>query len=168
MYRGVCFARAKLAVARKLLSKVISDIPGSWTSLWISGKIHQRLQQYSLALDCFKQGLAIKPSQPDLAIEASLAAVYLGRGAEAEKYAKIAVAARPADPGHRTDLALALLLAGKPHDAQLAAQEALNLAPNDSVTQTLHRLSSAIIAKALPCPTDMAGLQKLLKREGIT
>jgi tetratricopeptide (TPR) repeat protein len=162
------FSRAKLAVARKLLSKVIADIPGSWNSLWIAGKIHERLQEYGLALDCFKQGLAIKPTQPDLAIEASLAAVYVGSGVEAEKYAQIAVTARPADPGHRADLALALLVAGKPRDAKLAAEEALKLAPSDTVTQALHRLSLAIIEKALPCPKDMAGLQKLAKNQGIT
>lgn len=162
------FARAKLMVARKLLGKVISDIPASWNSLWIAGKIHERLQEYGAALDCFKQGLGVKPGQPDLAIEASLAAVYLGSGVEAEKYAQIAVAARPEDPGHRADLALALLVAGKPRDAQLAAEEALKLSPNDNVTQTLHRVSSAIIEKALPCPKDMAGLQKLAKEQGIT
>ena len=35
------FARAKLTVARKLLGKVISDIPASWNSLWIAGKTGQ-------------------------------------------------------------------------------------------------------------------------------
>ena len=124
-----------------------------------------------MALDCFKQGLSVKPTQPDLAIEASLAAVYLGSGAEAEKYAGIAVAAKPADPGHRADFALALLVAGKAGDAQLAAAEALKLAPNDSVSRALHRLISVIIEKALPCPKDMAGLaglQTLAKNQGIT
>src|SRR5438105_7676347 len=71
------FARAKLTVARKLLSGVIADIPGSWNSIWIAGKIHERLQEYGLALDCFKRGLLVRPAQPDLAIDASLAAVYL-------------------------------------------------------------------------------------------
>lgn len=162
------FARVKLAIARRLLSRVICDIPGSWNSLWIAGKIHERLQDYGSALDCFKRGLAVKPNQPDLAIEASLAAVYLGSGAEAEKYAQIAVAARPTDPGHRADLALALLVAGRAREAQLAADAALKLSPNDNVTQALHRLISAIIEQALPCPKDMAGLQKLAKTLGIT
>ena len=161
-------AKVKLAVAQKLLSRVISDIPRSWTSWWIAGKIHQRLQEYALALECFERGLAIQPTQPDLAIEASLAAVYLGLGVKAEKYAQIAVAARPDDASHGADLALALLVVGKPLAARLAAEEALKLAPNDNVTQTLHRLCNVIIEKALPCPKDMAGLQKLANREGIS
>ncbi len=161
------FARAKLRMARKLLGIVLSDIPRSWNSLWIAGKIHERLQEYRLALDCFKRGLAANPSQPDLAIEASLAAVYLGAGAEAEEYARIAVTARPTDPGHRADMALALLVAGKPQEAKLAAEEALKLAPDDNITQALHRLISVIIQQALHCPEDMAGLQKLAKTHGI-
>jgi tetratricopeptide (TPR) repeat protein len=155
-------------MARKLLGIVITDIPRSWNSLWIAGKIHERLQEYRLALDCFERGLAANPSQPDLAIEASLAAVYLGAGLEAEKYAKVAVAARPTDPGHRADMALALLVAGKPQEAQLAVEEALKLAPDDNVTKALHCLISVIIQKSLHCPKDMAGLQKLAKTQGIS
>src|SRR3954451_22063581 len=76
-------SRAKLKMARKLLGIVIAKMPRSWNSLWIAGKIHERMKEYRLALDCFKQGLAANPSQPDLAVEASLAAVYLGEGTEA-------------------------------------------------------------------------------------
>jgi len=114
-------ARAKLKMARKLLGIVLADIPRSWNSLWIAGKIHDRLQVYRLALDCFEQGLAANPSQPDLAIEASLAAVYLGAGSEAEKYAQIAVAARPTSHKGRTSLAF-----GEPPDLLEVSNGAAN------------------------------------------
>jgi tetratricopeptide (TPR) repeat protein len=161
------WARAKLETARKLLEFVLADIPGSWHSLWIAGKIHERLGEDAVALECFKRGLEINHSQPDLAIEAALSAVRVGKGSEAEVYARIAVAARPNDAGHKADLALALLISGKPQDAQLALAEALKLLPDDNVTKTLNRLVAIIIDNDLDCPKDMAGLQALAKSYGV-
>ena len=136
--------------------------------MWVAGKVHQRLGDFSMALKYFTRGLEVRPGQPDLAIEAALAAIQLGHGEQAERFARIAVKARPEDAGHRADLALALLVAGKADEAKLTAEEALRLAPGDGISQILHRIICLVIKEDLPHPKSIHEVQQIAKTHGIT
>jgi Flp pilus assembly protein TadD len=98
------------------------------------GKIYQRLGDHEVTLRWFATAFAMTPDHPDVAREAGIAAMELGRAAEALEFCLAAVANRPDDAGLVCNLALAYCLAGNDSDALRCAIQAAERDPADVVT----------------------------------
>lgn len=150
--------RQRLEDAIPLYVEVVAIKPGNWAAMWQLGKVYQRLDDYERAFAWFSRAHRVKPDQPDVAREASLAAMDLGRPEEAIPLCECAIKARPDDPGLRANLALAYLFSGKPSAARTISQEALARDPTDSITAQLVRIIEEVLSGTRPCPHHVRDL----------
>jgi Flp pilus assembly protein TadD len=136
----------------ELIDRVLQLNPHNWAAMWIAGKAYQRLRDFDRALQEFARAHAVKPDQPDVAREASIAAMDLGRPAEAIGYCETAIRLKPGDPGLRANLALALLFTGQIDRAGAVAEDALRRDPSDTITARIVAVCRAVRAGERPCP----------------
>jgi tetratricopeptide (TPR) repeat protein len=148
----------RLQEAIGLFGEVVQLEPENWPALWLLGKIHERLGDYELSLEHFAAAHRLKPDQPDVAREASLAAMNAGRPAEAIPYCEKAIAADPGDPGLRANLALALLFAERPLDARRAGAVAMLDDPEDEITVRIMTIIDEVLNGTRPCPHHVRDL----------
>jgi tetratricopeptide (TPR) repeat protein len=149
----------RLEEAIALFVEVVRINPGNWAAMWLLGKIYQRLGDYEHGLAWFSRAHRVNPDQPDVAREASIAAMDLRRSEEAIAFCERAIEATPNDPGLRANLALALLFSGKPGEARTVAQEALARDPADQITTQIVRIIEEVLGGTRPCPHHMNDLQ---------
>jgi tetratricopeptide (TPR) repeat protein len=152
-------ARERLSRALALLAEVVQINPQNWAAMWQMGKIHQRLGDRERCLQWFARAHLVNPQQHDVAREASIAAMELGRAAEAVRYCERAVQIQPDNPGLLANLGLALLLAGKPADAQARLHLAHSRNPTDPITADLLHIVQEVLAGSRPCPRSVADLR---------
>ena len=152
-------AQEKLGRALSLLAEVVQIVPKNWAAMWHLGKIHQRLGDRERCLQWFARAHLVHPQQPDVAREASIAAMELGRAAEAVQYCERAVQLQPAEPGLLANLGLALLLAGKPGEAKAKLDVAQSKSPSDPIIANLLRIVEEVHAGSRPCPRSVADLR---------
>jgi len=156
-------ARQRLVEAIRCLTMALEIAPSQWQTLWVLGKIHQRLDDHVRALSCFGRAHEINPAQPEVAREASIAAGHLGMASDAVRYSKIAVALRPNDPGLVANLAVAFLISGKVDLAQAAAAEAYSRAPNDPVTRYTKGVTDQVAAGKRAIPSTTLELERIVE-----
>jgi tetratricopeptide (TPR) repeat protein len=128
------FSRWQLRRAIRCFEKALTINSEGWSSMWTLGKIHQSLGDQAAAFDWFAKAHAINPDQPDVAREASIAALDIGRIAEALALCGAALASKPSDPGLVCNLALAHCLAGQDNEAEKCAAEASGSDPSDEIS----------------------------------
>jgi Flp pilus assembly protein TadD len=128
------FVRWRLRRATRCFERALEINPDGWPSMWALGKIHQRLGEQAAAFDWFTRAHAIKPDQPDVAREAGIAALDIGRVKDGLELCQTAVACNPDDAGLVANLALAHCLAGDDAEAQRCAAEAVERAPGDTIS----------------------------------
>jgi len=133
---GWC-TRWKLRRAARCFERALEINPDGWSSMWALGKIHQRLGDQTLAFAWFAKAHAFKPDQPDVAREAGIAALDIGRVEDALALCRAAVVLSPGDPGLLANLALAYCLAGEDAEAERCAAEAVYRNRNDCVSATV-------------------------------
>ena len=73
------YTRWQLGRAIRCFERALAINPAGWSSMWALGKIRQRLGDQEAALGWFARAHALKPDQPDVAREAGIAALDLGR-----------------------------------------------------------------------------------------
>ena len=129
--------RRKLNRALSLFDRVLQLNPENWSAMWLVGKVHQRSADHPTALSWFERACRINPAQPDLAREASLCAMDIGRTDPAILYAQNATQIEPDSAGLHANLALAYLLAGRIDEAQSSITRSLTIDPSDKISQTL-------------------------------
>ena len=151
-------ARDRLSRALALFAEVVQINPQNWPAMWQLGKIHQRLGDRERCLQWFARAHLVRPDQPDVAREASIAAMELGRVDEAVRYCERALQAQPADPGLLANLGLALLLTGRPTDAHAKLLLAQRFGPSDAITANLLRIVREVVAGSRSCPRTIADL----------
>jgi Flp pilus assembly protein TadD len=122
------------------------------------GKVHQRSNDRATALSWFERAYQINPSQPEVAREASMCAMELGRQDAAIRFAHRAAQIEPANPGLHANLALAYLLAGRVSDAQASAERALSGAPTDKITQDVRAITLHFAANGRTPPSTTPAL----------
>ncbi len=130
----------KLRRAIALFKRALQINPQNWNAMWFIGKLEQRLRNWEEAFDYHVRAYQINPTQPDVAREASLSAMALGRTDEAIRIAHAASSLQPSNAGLSANLALAYLLAGRVSDAHVAIDQALSQDPNDAVSETLEAM----------------------------
>jgi tetratricopeptide (TPR) repeat protein len=135
--RPAWYARWQLRRAIRCFERALAINPEGWSSMWALGKIYQRLGEQVTAFDWFARAHAIKPDQPDVAREAGIAALDIGRVEEALAMCRAAVASNPDDPGLVCNLALAHCLAGQDAEAVRCAADAAGRDPDDGISATV-------------------------------
>lgn len=144
--------RRKLRKAISLFERVLKINPANWSAMWLVGKIHQRMGDDAAALEWFTMSHRIKRTNPDVAREAALCAMNLGRAKQAVEFAAAASELKPEDAGLVANLALAFLLDNRPQEAREKAEEAVNADAEDVVSRNVLRLIDQIIAGRRPYP----------------
>ena len=152
------WARRRLRRAIGAFRKALAIFPESWQSLWALGKIHQRLGAHQEAFDYFAKAHSIDPGQVDVAREAGIAAIDIGRPVEAVMYTRAALTQVPNDPGLISNLAVAQLISGDSAMALESIKTARRLAPNDPISQAVEIRVQDTIAGRRPMPRTIKDL----------
>ena len=118
-------ARKRLSESVPLFEEVVQINPADWRAMWFLGKVYQRFNDPERSFDWFWRAHRVNPEQPDVAREASIAAMESGRPEQAVVFCQCAIEAQPDDPGLNANLALALLFCEKPTEARSAISEAI-------------------------------------------
>jgi Flp pilus assembly protein TadD len=134
--------------------------------MWGLGKISQRFGEYEDALTWFKKAAEIEWQNPDVAREASICALRLGRGGDALLFAEEAAKLRPQDWGLYANWALALLVNGRTRRAREVAAHAVEGAPQDPVSRRVLALIVNLEASDGPVPKNLDEIEQLIARSG--
>jgi Flp pilus assembly protein TadD len=146
------FVQRKLKKAIALLEQTLQINPVNWASMWGLGKIYQRMDDDSTALEWFIRAHQIKRTNADVVREAALCAMNLGRSKEAVEFASAAIQLKPDDPGLAANLALALLLDHRAEEAKQMAIEAVEAGGDDVVSKNVLQYVNDVISGRKPFP----------------
>src|SRR5262249_43435864 len=102
-------ARQRLTDSIPLYEEVVTINPGNWAAMWLLGKVYQRLEDPVRSLEWFARSHRVNPDHPDVAREASIAAMNADRPADAVRFCERALQVEPNNAGLRANLSLALL-----------------------------------------------------------
>lgn len=149
------YDRWQLGRAVRCFERALAINPDGWSSMWALGKIRQRLGDPEAAFGWFARAHALQSDQPDVVREAGIAALDLGRVADALALCRAAVACSPDDPGLVCNLALAHCLAGDDAEAVRRVSEAAARDPADPVTATVRHFVGEVAAGRRPRPRSM-------------
>ena len=149
------FARRKLQKAIERFQGALEINPKGWQSMWMLGKIHQRLESQAESLFWFKKAMALAPDEPDVARETGLAAFEAGNTELALQCCQAALDARLDDPGLMANLALAYLLGGDLAEAEGFVSKALELVPHDPVSEHLSQIIREVAEGTRPQPASV-------------
>ena len=153
------WVRLKLKRAVKLYERVLQLVPNHWNSMWILGKVVQRLGNERSAFDWFVKAWDQTPRNVDAAREAALSAMNLGLARHAIEYCEEALKLEPNEPGLICNLALAWIHDGKPDEALAKAKLAVELNPKDSVSVSVMQLAQHLAQTKSVCPSNSDEIQ---------
>jgi tetratricopeptide (TPR) repeat protein len=142
-----------------LLTEVVQLFPLNWQSMWLLGKIYQRMGDNGKGLEWFSRAHRVAPAEPDAAREAAISCMELGQPQEAIGYCQRAIEANPRDAGLRANLALALLFSERPEDARKSIHESLSMNPRDEVSARIGEIVDEVLAGTRPCPKHIRDLE---------
>jgi Flp pilus assembly protein TadD len=148
------FVQRKLKKAISLLEQTLQINPVNWASMWGLGKIYQRMNDDSRALEWFIKAHQIQRMNADVVREAALCAMNLGRSKEAVEFATAAVQLKSDDPGLVANLALALLLDHRTTEAKQTAVEAVEANGDDGVSKNVLQYVNDVISGRKPFPNS--------------
>jgi len=146
------FVQRRLKKAIALLEQTLQINPANWASMWGLGKIYQRMEDDSRALEWFIKAHQIQRTNADVVREAALCAMNLGRSKEAVEFATAAVQLKSDDPGLVANLALALLLDHRTVEAKQAAIEAVKASGDDGISKNVLQYVNDVILGRKPFP----------------
>lgn len=147
-----------------LYERVLELNPSNWSAMWFQGKVYQRLEDHNRALAYFARAHKLNPAHPDLAREASLAAMHTAHPKEAVDFANRALECRPSDEGLRANLALALLLAGRIDEAYEIINSVMAKRSADTTTKNVHRIVSHFLQLRVTPPDSLPLLSEYWTR----
>jgi tetratricopeptide (TPR) repeat protein len=156
--------RFRLWRARRKFEQVVNLFPNHWQSMWILGKIHQRLRNPGVSLTWFEKACQQNPKNADVPREASLAAMDSGRSAAALRYCKMALALEPDEPGLIANLALANVMSGQFDEARSHINRSLQLEPDDKVSKQISALVQHLVENKAAAPKNSAEMQVYTRR----
>lgn len=154
----------KLKRASSLFKRILVLVPNHWNSMWLLGKVTQRLGNERGAFDLFNKAWDQKPGNIDVAREAALSAMHLGFSRHAIEYCEEGLKLEPNNPGMICNLGLALIHDGKPQEALTKIKLAVQLNPSDSVSVNVLKLAVFLIETNSSCPSNSAQLQKFCQQ----
>jgi tetratricopeptide (TPR) repeat protein len=160
MARPGWFSRLRLRRALRLYGRVLELIPESWNSMWFVAKTHQRLGELERALEWMERAYQVNASRVDIAREASLMAMDLGRREAAVVYAHRATQIEKEDAGLFANLALAYLLANQLEHAREGIERSLELDSQDEISRTIQEMIEHFVREKKEPPSTTRGLQR--------
>lgn len=155
------FVKRKLQKAIRYFEQALEINPAGWQSMWAIGKIHQRLGCPEAAFLWFNRAHQVNPQQTDVAREAGLAALDLGKSKEALYLCKAAVQLAPDDAGLVANLAWAHLISGDVALAQKSIQQALEANPEDDISKTVLQIIDEVASGVRPVPKTLLEISEL-------
>ena len=156
------FVRRRLTKAIRLFKQALGTNGDGWQSMWALGKIYQRLGDDREALSWFRRAFTINPKQPDVAREASLAAMNLGLGSEGVQFCLAAVDNEPNESGLVANLALAYLVNGDLPNALENAERAVREKPDDEMSRTVKEIIGKVARGYMPRPKRLVDLNRYI------
>jgi len=151
-------ARAAMERGRTLLVEA-SNRKADFPTLFFLGKSELRLRNWEAARAALLEAHKIDPDQADGCRELAWATLELERTDEALPLTRRALELRPGDPGLQCNLAVVLLLTGDVQAAREAAEAALALDPQDSISKHLLRVIDEVATGQRQCPRSLAQLE---------
>jgi Tetratricopeptide repeat len=131
------FERRRLKKGLALLEQVVTEIPDSWSSLWLRGMGLRALGDHPAALEDLRRAYTIRPDHPDVGREYAGQCFIVGAADEGVRISRQVHARFPDDVGLHSNLALALLIGGDLGEAETVAEAAHQREPSDPVTRNL-------------------------------
>jgi len=153
------FTRWQLRRAEECFLQVVKVAPDEWVSLFMIGKIHQRLGDHTKSFEWLLRAHQLQPDKTPLAKEVGKEALMLGRFPEAVAAAEAAVRSKPDEPELLSNLALAYCFVGKDQQADLCAKKAVDNDPEDRISAMVLALVRAVASGARPRPKTFSDLQ---------
>ncbi len=154
------FAGRKLKKAIICFEQALQINPEGWRSMWALGKIYQRLGQPEESFSWFCRAQKIKPERTDVAREAGLAALDLGKANDALYYCELAVKLQPDDVGLVANLSWAHLISGNVGLAQQTIQNAVAAAPKDNISKAVLQIIDEVASGTRPMPKSLLEIRK--------
>lgn len=151
-------ARRDLSEGISYLKAVTDYNQQNWAAYWIIGKAYQALGNHIDANGSFRSSYKIQTQNPDVAREYALSCLELGFGDEAVQATKKSISLAPKDAGLYANLALAHLIANQNREALHAVNVALNMSPNDKISQAVKKIVIEVIAGKRRQPKNGADL----------
>lgn len=137
--------RRKIRKAIRLYYKCLAIRNNHWQTHWLIGKLYQVLKENEKAFDHFKVAVEIEDDNPEVAREASIAAMDIGKVELAVSYSLEALNRNPEDYSLYCNHALNLMIIGKDKDSLTFIDKAISMGPNDPINKYAFRLISEVI-----------------------
>ena len=132
----------------------IKSYPNHWPSMFILGKIYQRLDKFDKALSKFESAYGIEKNNIDILREASLSSVHLDNIDKAIFYSDESLRLKPNDFSLLGNHAMNLLIAKRDKEAQEYIQKAIDLQPDNLLNKNIKLVIDSVIdgkMKRLTC-----------------
>lgn len=123
----------------------LKQIPNHWPSMFILGKIYERLNKFDIALPWFEKAYSIEKNNIDILREASLSCIHLN---DIEKAIIYSTESLNLDPNNHTLLAnhaLNLLIGYQDVEARAYIQKALNIQPDSEINRNINQVIESVI-----------------------
>ena len=147
------FEKLRANKAIKYFHEALSIYPDHFQSLFLLGKLHQRLKDYEQALQYFDAALKLELTNHNIPLEASLVAMHLNQVDRAIEYSKEALRRKPDDFAVLGNHAMNLLIAGLDNEAKEVIDKAILLNPADNINQRIQSKIQAVISGHVKRPT---------------
>lgn len=141
-----------------LYDEALAIYPGRYSVWWMRGKLFQALHEDREAFISFQRAYALEPNSQQVINEMTIHAMELGEFEFTFAAVQHGLTLFPNDLPLRARLALVQLLRGYPVEAIAAADRALELAPNDSISRSIRRLAEEVRDGRRPQPRSMRDL----------
>lgn len=160
------FLRRRLKRALALFGRVLELKPENWSAMWLVAKVHQRLGDTDIAFSWLEKAYQVNSSQSDIAREASMMAMDLGKEDAAIVFAHRGTQIEPENAGLHANLALAYLQANQLPEAKKCVDRALEVEPNDTISQTIREMILHFADRKETPPSTTRGLQEYWAKKG--
>lgn len=145
-------SQKQLRLAREKLERLLEFSPNDWRALWTLGIANKCLHEVDAAYVDFQRAYAIEKNEEIVGRELVGICIALGKGDEAVRISREVLQKHPNDAGLISNYALALVIAGYLSEAETTVQNALQMDPNDQITQSLARWIASLCQNPLARP----------------
>ncbi len=154
-------ARLELDRGISLLRDVLKINPANWSAYWVIGKACQALGNSEDACEAFQKSFGLEKGNVDVAREYMFECLNLGQIVKGISAAEHAVKLEPENSGLLANLGLAYFLGEKLEEARKAVEQSLAIAPEDPITQNLHKAIADVQTGKKPQPKSMQDLDEM-------
>lgn len=147
------FHKLKANKAIKYFNQALAIYPQHFQSLFLLGKLYQRLGDYEKSLSYLEASLTLEKTNHNIPQEASLVAMHLNQVDKAIEYSKEALQRNPGDIALLGNHSMNLLIAGLDDEAKNTIDKAVLLNPEDTINQRIKAKVYGIIEGREQRPT---------------